>query len=228
MKVAVLFSGGKDSCLAVKHCMDHGWDTTLIAVQPRSAEAYIWHYPAVWMTKLSAEAMNLPIIQAQTDEIGSQEEVLCLNDVFSKNKFDAVVLGGVGLQETQIREVKKIADKFGMKTIVPYTNLTSEQLLKEEIDSGLDILLTEAAAGGLTKDLIGMQINNNFLLIKQLSEKHGFDVLGEGGSYNTFVTDAPFFKKRIDILDYDTLWDDATRSGYMDVHSAKLVEKIQK
>ena len=53
----------------------------------------------------------------------------------------------------------------------------------------------------------------------------GFDVLGEGGSYNTFVTDAPFFEKRIDILDYDTLWDDATRSGYMDVRSAKLVDK---
>ena len=224
MKAAVLFSGGKDSCLAAKYCLDQGWNVTLIAVQPKNTEAYIWHYPTVEMTELSAKALGLPLIFVATDEIGN-EEALCLNDIFSKNKFDAVVLGGVGLQETQIREVSKIADKFGMKTIVPYAGWKSEELLLEEIGSGLDILITEVAAGGLTKDLLGKKINDNFLLLKQLSERWGFDILGEGGSYNTFVTDAPFFDRKIDILDYDTIWDDNTRSGYIDVKTAKFVKK---
>jgi len=225
MKVAVLFSGGKDSCLAVKYCLDSKWDITLIAVQPISTEAYIWHYPAVEMTELAAIAMNLPLIYLTTGEIGN-EEAECLNDVFAKNSFDAVVLGGVGLQETQIREVRKIADKFGMQTIVPYENWGSEDLLKEEIASGLEIVMTEVAAGGLTKDMLGLKVNENFQLIKTLSVKHGFDVLGEGGSYNTFVTDAPFFSKRIEILDYDSLWDEKTRSGYIDVKMAKFIPKL--
>lgn len=224
MKAAVLFSGGKDSCLAVKYCLEQKWDTTLIAVQPKNTEAYIWHYPAVEMTELAAKSLNLPLIFVTTDEIGN-EEVECLNDVFAKNKFDAVVLGGVGLQETQIREVRKLAAKFGIRTIVPYENWTSENLLKEEIDAGLEILITEVAAGGLTQDLLGKKLNENFPLIKHLSEKFGFDVLGEGGSYNTFVTDAPFFSQKIGILDYETIWDAKTRSGYMDVKTAKFLPK---
>ena len=48
MKVAVLFSGGKDSCLAAKYCMDNGFEiASLISVKPRNEEAYIWHYPTV-------------------------------------------------------------------------------------------------------------------------------------------------------------------------------------
>ena len=227
MKVAVLFSGGKDSCFAAKHCVDSGYDVaSLISVKPRNEEAYLWHYPTVELSKLSAEAMNLSIMLIRCDEIGPKVEAKCLEPVLAKMKIDALVLGGIGLQKTQIKEVSRTAEKFGLDVLVPHRHCTSEQLLADEIESGMEIVITEVAADGLTKDWLGRIIDENaFRALKSLSEKHGFDILGEGGSFNTFVTDAPFFKKRIELVNPAMVWDKSTRSGYV-VTDARLAEKM--
>ncbi len=227
MKVAVLFSGGKDSTLAVKHCIDQGWEiASLISVKPRNEEAYLWHYPTVELCKLSADAMQLPIVLIKCDQIGPQVEARCLEPVLAKLKVDAVVLGGVGLQKTQIKEVEKVAKKYGAGIMIPYESYTSEQLLAAEIENGLEIVVTEVAADGLDKEWLGRIIEKRaFDALKGLSEKHGFDILGEGGSYNTFVTDAPFFEKRIQLVNPAIVWDEKTRSGYV-VTDAMLAEKL--
>ncbi len=227
MKVAVLFSGGKDSCFATKHCIDNRFEiVSLISVKPRNEEAYIWHYPTVELCKLSATAMNLPIILVRCDEIGPQVEARCLEPLLAKLKIDALVLGGVGLQQTQIKEVAKVAEKFDVNILVPHENYTSEQLLKEEIEHGMEIVMTEVAADGLTKEWLGRIIDERaFGALKQLSERHGFDILGEGGAFNTFVTDAPFFKQRIQLVNPAIVWDEKTRSGYV-VTDAMLAEKM--
>ena len=227
MKVAVLFSGGKDSTYAIKHCLDQGWDITLISVKPISDEAYIWHFPTVELTPLQAEALGIKKhIYLECNEIGPKEEASVIEPVLKKLDIDAVVLGGVGLQETQIKEVTKIAKKYGIEVIVPHSYLNSEELLKEELDKGLEIMITECAAGGLTKEWLGKIISKeNFSEFRKLSEKHGFDLLGEGGAYNTFIMDAPFFKNRIEIVNSEKHWDEKTRSGYL-VAEAKIAKKL--
>ena len=45
----------------------------------------------------------------------------------------------------------------------------------------------------------------------------------EGGEGETFVTDAPFFKKRIVIEEWDKSWDGIR--GVAKIKKAKLVEK---
>lgn len=224
MNVAVLFSGGKDSCYAIKYCLDRGWNITLIAVKPASDEAYLWHYATVELTKLQAEAMNLPLTLIQCSDIGSEKEAKCLESVLADLKIDALVLGGVGLQKMQIREISNVASRYGIKTIVPYEHYTSEQLLGEELESGLKILITEVAAAGLGKEWLGKKINDNFDELKKLSHRFGFDLLGEGGSYNTFVTDAPYFRKKIRFGNIRISWDEKTRSGHI-VADAALIPK---
>ena len=226
MHVAVLFSGGKDSTLAAQYCRDQGWDVTLVSIKPPSTEAYLWHFPTVELTRLQAHAMGLPHLYVECAHIGSQLEASVLEDVFARHEFDAVVLGGVGLQETQIREVRKIAEKYGLQTLVPYAHLNSEELLKLELQSGLTIVMVEVAAAGLPRDMLTRQFDADFCNeLKTCSAKFGFDVLGEGGAYNTLVTDAPFFNARLVITDADTVWDEKTRSGYV-VAKATLVKKV--
>ena len=225
MNVAVMFSGGKDSCYAIKYCIDKGWNIeALIAVKPVSDEAYLWHYATVELTKLQAEAMQLPLILIKCDDIGPEREALCLKNTLANLDVDALVLGGVGLQKTQIREIGKVAKKYGIDVMVPHSSCTSEELLKKEIEDGLEIVITEVAAAGLGKEWLGKKINNNFEELKILSKKFGFDLLGEGGSYNTFVTDAPYFKKKIYFTEKGISWDEKTRSGHV-VADAILVPK---
>mgnify|MGYP001561019030 CR=1 FL=1 len=226
MKVAVLFSGGKDSTYVIKYCRENGIDIkALIAVKPVNEEAYLWHYSTVEWTKLQAEAMNLPLIFLNCNEIGPEVEAKCLEHVLKNLDVDALFLGGVGLQKTQIREVRNVARKFDIDVIVPYEHYTSEELLKEEIESGLEIVITEVAASGLTKDWLGRKIDeSSFEELKVLSEKFGFDPLGEGGSYNTFVTYAPYFSGKITFSNQKIVWDEKTRSGHI-VTDAVLVPK---
>ncbi len=225
MNVAVMFSGGKDSCYAVKYCLDKGWNVTLVAVKPVSDEAYLWHYATVELTPLQAEAMHLPLILIKCDEIGAEKEARCLEPVLANLNADALVMGGVGLQRTQIREISRVASKYGIKTIVPYEHYTSEQLLMEELESGLEILITEVAASGLDKEWLGRKINDCADELKTRSGKFGFDVLGEGGSYNTFVTDAPHFRKKIELENVRINWDEKTRSGHLTAGATLIPKK---
>jgi predicted ATP pyrophosphatase (TIGR00289 family) len=193
---------------------------------PKNTEAYLWHYATVGWTIFSAEALGIPLVLLKCDKIGPKEEARELEKVLKRIKVDALVLGGVGLQKTQINAVKEIAEKFKIKVVVPYQNYSSEQLIEEEIKSGLDIRITSVASDGLGPEWLGRKLDKKaFEDLKNLSKKFGFDILGEGGYYDTFVTDAPIFKKKIEFLDAEKIWDEKTSSGYLEVKRAELLNK---
>lgn len=217
MKVAVLFSGGKDSTFALYEALKKGWEVkALIAIKPKSTEAYLWHYPTVELTVYSAEALGIPLILLKSEEIGVEEEVKVLEKILPFLEVDGLVIGGVGLQKTQINAIKKLAEKYGIKVIVPHENLSSEELLKREIEAGFEILITDVASDGLGPEWIGKKLTKeNLKEFIELAKKYGFDVLGEGGYYNTLVVDGPIFKKRIEIREFEKIWDEKTYSGYL-------------
>ncbi|MBI2545002.1 MAG: diphthine--ammonia ligase [Candidatus Aenigmarchaeota archaeon] len=227
MKVAVMYSGGKDSTMAVNYALENGWDVeTLISVKPKSTESFLYQYATVEWTKLSSEALGIPALHVKSEKIGAKDEADELEKVFKNLKVDAILMGGVGLQETQIRELKRVANKFGIELIVPYNDLTSEQLFEKTIDSGFDIMLTDVASDGLTMNWLGKKLNKeNSEEFKHMSKEFGFDILGEGGYYNTFVVDGPIFKKKIEFTQTESVWDKSTGSGYLEVKNAKLVPK---
>ena len=227
MEVAILYSGGKDSTMALKYALDKGWNVkALISIKPKDTSAYLWHFATVEWTRLSSEALGIPQIFIQSEKIGPDEEASELNKVFKELKVDAIVLGGVGLQSTQIKSVEKVAKKYDVKVIVPYKNYTSEQLIEEEVKAGFEIIITQVAADGLGPEWLGNVVNNSTLpRLKELSKKHGFDIDFEGGVADTFVCDGPIFKKRIVFKDKDTVWDSKTASGYLEVRSAELALK---
>jgi len=227
MRVAVMYSGGKDSSMALKYALDKGWDVeALISVKPKSTESFLYQYATVEWTRLSSEALGIPAIHVKSEKIGPKEEAEELESVFSKLGVDKILVGGVGLQATQIREWRRVAGRFGIELMVPYENLTSEELFEKTINSGFDIMLTDVASDGLGPEWLGRKLSrSSFEEFRQLSKEFGFDILGEGGYYNTFVVDGPIFKKKIKFVDAENVWDNKTSSGYLQVNKAVLVEK---
>jgi diphthamide synthase (EF-2-diphthine--ammonia ligase) len=57
----------------------------------------------------------------------------------------------------------------------------------------------------------------------ELNRKYGVSVVGEGGEYETLVTDAPFFKKRIKIVEAEEFW--KNQNGYYGITKAELQDK---
>ncbi|MEM7816748.1 MAG: TIGR00289 family protein, partial [Candidatus Aenigmatarchaeota archaeon] len=66
MKIASLFSGGKDSTYATYLCSKENELKYLITIESKNKESYMFHTSNIRITKLLAKAMNIPIIYAKS------------------------------------------------------------------------------------------------------------------------------------------------------------------
>ena len=217
----------KDSTFALYECLKRNWKVVaLIAVKPKNTEAYLWHYATVEWTILSSAALGIPLFLIKSEKISEKEEAKEIEKVLDRITIDALVLGGVGLQKTQIKAIEGITRKRGIKVIVPHQGKDHYELFKEAIEKGFEIVITQVASEGLGPEWLGKKIGLKELEeLKRLSETYGFHIGFEGGYADTFVMDGPIFKKKIEFVDTKKVWDVKTNSGYLEVKEARLVEK---
>ncbi len=227
MKVAILFSGGKDSVNAVALAKEKGWDIDyLLSVKPSRTDCYLFHYATVEYTKELAEIFGLKHILTGCDVADPEKEAEIIKNIVKDNPVDAVVLGGVGLQETQINSIRKALSSLGVEVFASHAEEDSLKLMNEMIKNGYEIVITEIASDGLTEEHIGLKLDaENFPKFVELSRKYGFEVLGEGGYYNTLVVDGPIFDKRLEIIDSEKVME-SENVGYLKVNQVKMSKKV--
>jgi predicted ATP pyrophosphatase (TIGR00289 family) len=225
MRVAVLYTGGKDSTRCVEFCLRKRWATTLVTIKPKSPEAYLWHYPCVQWTLLSAHALGLPLVIVQCEGATRKAEASALEKALTMVNVDALVMG-ITRSLSQLKAIEKVAKKHKLKVIAPFKGKNHYRLLKQMIQRGYDIRITAVAAEGLGPEWLGKRLSMDALEeLKRLSEVYSFDVGLEGGEAETFVCDGPIFKQKVKFIDVKKVWDAITSSGYLDVGSACLVSK---
>jgi len=217
MKAAVLFSGGKDSTLALYEVLKKGWEVKyLVTIEPESRESYMFHHPNVGFTKMQAESMGIPIMTGKTPGL-KEKELSDLERVLKKikNNIECLVSGAIASNYQKSR-VDRICKKLGLESVAPLWHMNPEELWKSATESGFEIIITAVACEGLEKDWLGRKIDkNNFEKLKSLSKKYRFHLGGEGGEFETFVLNGPIFKKPLKIVKSRTEWDNKTKSGYL-------------
>ena len=119
MDVAILYSGGKDSTFAIQHAIDKGWNIKyLISVKPTRKDCFLFHYATVEQTKEFAKQLNIPHFYASCRVADPIKESDIVKKVVESNqkkmKVDAVVLGGTGLQETQLKSIQNALRPFSI------------------------------------------------------------------------------------------------------------------
>ena len=63
MKLAALFSGGKDSTYSIYEAKQMGHDIVcLITIFPKSANSHLLHFPNIELTKLQSVTLKIPQI----------------------------------------------------------------------------------------------------------------------------------------------------------------------
>jgi diphthine-ammonia ligase len=224
LKLAVLFSGGKDSTYATWVAEHQGWDVkALVSVLPRGAESLMFHFPNVRWTRLQAEAMGLPhhTIKAGQNELLSLQEGL--DKIRDSLGIDGVVTGAVA-SDYQKSRVDQICDTLGIKSFAPLWHKDPKILVTDLKAAGFKIILSGVAASGLDGSWLGQELTDQrWVTMEKLSRKHGIHLTGEGGEYETFVLDAPHFKNRIGVEKSHFEWDG--QSGYLVIEQASLRDK---
>jgi len=217
MRAAVLFSGGKDSTLALYETLQHGFEIKfLVSVFTRSSESYMFHYPNIELTRVQAKSMGIPIITKVT--AGKKElELIDLEHALKsvKDQIDCVVSGAVA-SEYQKSRIDKICGKLKLRSSAPLWHKDPLGLWEMCLDSGFRVMITAVACDGLDKRWLGKVIDKqNFRDLKRLSEKYRFHLTGEGGEFETLVVDCPLFKRPLKVRKTRTEWDDKTNSGLL-------------
>jgi predicted ATP pyrophosphatase (TIGR00289 family) len=112
MRVGVLFSGGKDSTLALSKAMKEHEVVCLITIISKNTESFMFHTPNIEITKLQAESIGLPLIQRITE--GKKEEELedlrkAVVEAKENYRIDGIVTGAVE-SVYQSKRIQKICD----------------------------------------------------------------------------------------------------------------------
>jgi len=98
MRLGVLFSGGKDSTLAMHMAAQKEEVACLITLRSKNPESYMFHTPNIDVTGLQAEALGLPLVSVTTEGQKEAELVdlkLAIDKAKAEFSLDGVVTGAV-------------------------------------------------------------------------------------------------------------------------------------
>jgi len=226
MRVAALVTGGKDSALALYRALKLGHEVeVLVTMIPQREDSWMFHFPNIHLADMLAEAVEIPLVKAET--VGIKEtELEDLKNLLATLDIEGVVSGAIS-SRYQKKRIDKVCQGLNLESIAPLWQEDSMQLLKEIINLNFDVIIVGVYAYGFDQSWLGRKINSTTMKkLVELNDKHQISLVGEGGEYETLVLDTPFFKRRIHVLQTERIWED--HSGYLLVKKAKLVDKPEK
>jgi len=231
MDVAILYSGGKDSTFAIQHAKDKGWNIKyLISVKPTRKDCFLFHFATVEHTKEFAKQLGIPHFYVTCNVADPVKEADIVKKVVEKNqnkknfKVDAVVLGGTGLQETQLKSIQNALMPLKVDAFASHAGEDHDLVMEQMLNKGYEIMITQIASDGL-KEWLGKKITKeNFPQLKKDSVKYGFHIGFEGGYADTLVADCPLFTKRMLVEDMSVIFDD-NYCGHVEIDRYRMESK---
>lgn len=223
MRVAALVTGGKDSALALHRAIKQGHDVKFLATMfPQREDSWMFHSLNIQLVNLFAEAVGILLVKAKTEGV-KEEELKDLKRLLATIDVDGVVSGAIS-SNYQKNRIDKICQELNVKSITPLWQEDPVRLLKEMVHLNFTVIITGVYAYGFNPNWLGRKIDASAVNdLIQLHQKCQVSPVGEGGEYETLVLDAPFFKKRMRLVEVEKNWEDHT--GYLLVKKAELVNK---
>jgi len=215
MKVAVLFSGGKDSMYAAWLARKMGHEIEcLITLFSVNKDSFMFHTPGIELTRKQSELMGLPLIIRETageKEIELEDLARVIEKAQRKYKLKGIVTGALA-SEYQASRIGEICKKLGLECINPLWKKNQIELLRELVKNKFEVVISGVAAYPLDKKWIGRRIDEKFITdVAGLAEKYKLNPAGEGGEFESLVVNCPMFKKKLivkiaDIIGEGNAW----------------------
>ncbi|MFB6071822.1 MAG: diphthine--ammonia ligase [Halobacterium sp.] len=232
-----LFSGGKDSSWALYRALEEGLDVgRLLTVHPEG-DSYMYHVPATRLAGLAAESVGVPLVDVEPADFAAGEatdageqgdaELEPMEAALRALADDlegglAGVTAGAVESEFQTNRIEAMCERLGCELFAPLWRRDPRALADDMLDAGFEIRIIQVAAYGLDESWLGRTLDRDALAdLEALHDEYGVHVLGEGGEFETLVTDGPHMDRRIE-LEYDTVWEGDR--GHVEVTDARLAD----
>lgn len=187
--IIAMWSGGKDSCLALWRAVKGGLkvDKLVCIVQEGKSRA---HGINTEIVRAQGRAMNMEIVFQESTWESYEER---LKGVFRDLAVDKAIFGDIHLQEHR-DWIERVCREAGVDPVFPIWGYDTLDLAKEFISEGFEALVI-AVRKDLPSSLLGRKFDESFV---NDVVKLGLDPCGEGGEFHTYVYAGPLFKERVE------------------------------
>ena len=223
MKVASLFSGGKDSTYALYVAQQRGWVVSdLVTLIPESADSLMYHVPNIHLAPKLSECLGIPLTQNVAGG-GESGELEALKVALKEIEVDGVVTGAIA-SDYQKSRIDAVCDDLGLRCFSPIWRRQQTGLLDDYLMAGFRILIVGVAAEGFDRNWLGRELDEKAKEdLLALSRRSGVSPCGEGGEYESLVIDGPNYRKSLRIVESKVNW--KGNSGILNVMQAETTEK---
>lgn len=201
MRIAALYSGGKDSTYAAWLAQDEL--VCLVSVRSKNPDSFMFHTPAAAILELQAEAIGLPLVLKET--AGEKEDELedlkrALMTAKQQHAIQGIVTGALA-STYQAARIQRICHELGLWCFNPLWQMRQEDLLDALAKDGFHAVIVGIAAEPLDQTWLGRNLDDTAIAeLVLLSHSHDINPAGEGGEFETIVLDSPLHKRRLEIV----------------------------
>lgn len=193
-RVALSWSGGKDSCMTLDRLVKDGYKVAcLITTVPEELGRTFGHGEKTERIRDQADALGIPVeFIACTFDGYTEQYADALSRLKARYYLDAVAFGDLFMPEHR-EWGTGVAEKAGLEALYPLwmdPSATREALLAF-VESGYRARVIRVRDGALSEDWLGRELDRSFydeILLESVCP------MGEGGEYHTFVYDGPLFR----------------------------------
>ena len=247
MKVAILASGGKDSTYAAWWAGLQGWEVvSLVTVLVRGEDSMMFQLQNSWIAGLQAYSIGTswkPVFSdgEEEKEIVDLEMALCGNgnvtlsieNVWPEGveipkdleihkgplEIDGLVVGALR-SDYQKTRIERMCERLGIRSFCPLWHKDQFEHMESLVEHGFEVVFTSVSTEGMDERWIGSKLDEDALNeLKEASREFRFNLDGEGGEFETIVTDAPNMKRKI-LLDGEVIWHGSR--GVLELKSCRL------
>ena len=247
MRVAILASGGKDSTYAAWWAGLQGWEVvSLVTVLVRGEDSMMYQLQNSWIAGLQAYSIGTswkPVFSdgEEEKEIVDLEMALCGNgnvtlsieNVWPEGveipkdleihkgplEIDGLVVGALR-SDYQKTRIERMCERLGIRSFCPLWHKDQFEHMESLVEHGFEVVFTSVSTEGMDERWIGSKLDEDALNeLKEASREFRFNLDGEGGEFETIVTDAPHMKRKI-LLDGEVIWHGSR--GVLELKSCRL------
>jgi predicted ATP pyrophosphatase (TIGR00289 family) len=175
----------------------------LVTILPEDPESQIYHTLNLTSVEAVAEALDLEWF---SEAARKHEEVEALDRVLKRVDAEVLVTGGIA-SIFQKRIFESAASRLGLESYAPLWGWSAQKEFSQLLTRRFKIMVVGVAALGLGKEWLGHVLTGETIKrMLKLSEQFRFNPLGEGGDFETFVLDAPLYRKALKVIDGEQMW----------------------
>lgn len=199
---AVLWTGGKDCCLAMHEAISQGFRITLLVTFVPAQGGFKAHPLSIM--KQQGEAMGLPHLQIPIEPPYKENYTSAIQSL--KKQVDWLITGDIDLVDGQPNWIRECCKETQMNVLTPLwqqpRRLVLDKLLSYQIEARISYVKSPYIDSSWINREIDLQCIEE---LEELNEKHGVDPCGENGEYHSIVVNSPLFRNSLaDLIHFET------------------------